>query len=371
MINYDEFEKWVYENDLLYKNFVILKDTITEYLNKIFDDNYNDLCENVYKNFEAVLAKCDEITYNENGVPEAYIILHFLDRYHRFQMIFMDMLKKGCFPIKEKVCLMDVGTGPGPSLFAFSDMVVLIQRYEAEKIGQVTIDEVVIDYVEQSNGFRQFLHMVTEFLLMKKEKCYVPFHHGNYYNAEDMQFLGWREIETGFFYNNKNMLINKYMLRAKKSFDMIIYSNFLTNIGTVKKFEKQIKNAIFYTKNKGVLVVVGGNPTNDKYIPVYDKLDEIVLKQKYCNNIYKGNCVKIIETQEMSYSGNCRYVEDIRKFYQNMIDKVTKNDWSKLEVGFKKRIRKYITTDKDEKWFLTVFRRHSVLSIKGKHNIRK
>ena len=66
--------------------------------------------------FSTVLEQCDQISYNENGVPEAYIILHFLDRYHRFQLIFMDMLKARCFPIKETIAMIDIGTCPEPSM---------------------------------------------------------------------------------------------------------------------------------------------------------------------------------------------------------------------------------------------------------------
>lgn len=365
MLDYWDFEKWVNDNDLLYQNFYILKKAVKEYLNHLIRNDYEDLCKSVSSNFNTVLEQCDQISYNENGVPEAYIILHFLDRYHRFQLIFMDMLKVGCFPIKETISMIDIGTGPGPSMYAFSDMINLIQTYEEENCGKTTIKEVIIDYAEQSHGFRHFLHSVTE-ILIKDRKCYVPFHHGTYFNAAEMEFSGLVEEVTSIFRDGVMTYYQRKKRRAKKSFDMVIYSNFLTNMDVMKKYSRQIQNAVFHMRNRGALVVVGGNPEDKKYIPVYNKLDEIILKQRYNTIKYGGKCEKIINVQKMSYSGSDRFAKEIKSFYQEMIDGVTHNDWGILNLDFQNKIKNYLEGSKDEKWYLTVFRRSSFIKKEDK-----
>lgn len=297
-MDYLDFEKWINDNDRLYKDFIVMKQKVTKYLNELIQEDFKDSYEKVYSNFNTVLAQCDEISYNEEGVPEAYIILHFLDRYHRFQLIFMDMIKQGCFPMKETINLIDIGTGPGPSMYAFSDIVNLIKEYEKEKIGKETIKNVRIDYAEQSHGFRQFLHIVTEYLWMedqknnKGHKCYVPFHHGTYYDAFKMKFSGFMEEVKGFSQNGVVIYFHKRERRTKKSFDVVIYSNFLTNMDVLNMYKKHIRKAAFFMRNRGVMVVVGGNPEDRKYKPVYEKLDEVILKQKYNTRKYTGNCKK-------------------------------------------------------------------------------
>ncbi|MBD5455316.1 MAG: hypothetical protein HDR23_02380 [Lachnospiraceae bacterium] len=43
--------------------------------NEFIQEDYEDFYNKIYTNFNTVLAQCDEIIYNEDGVPEAYIIL--------------------------------------------------------------------------------------------------------------------------------------------------------------------------------------------------------------------------------------------------------------------------------------------------------
>lgn len=89
MIKYDVFKTWVYEKDLLYKNFQVYNKVLREYFLKNVERSECCAKTNICQNFNTVLERCDSISYDEPGVPEAYIILHFLDRYHRVQITFM------------------------------------------------------------------------------------------------------------------------------------------------------------------------------------------------------------------------------------------------------------------------------------------
>lgn len=63
----------------------------------------------------------------------------------------------------------------------------------------------------------------------------------------------------------------------------------------------------------------------------------------------------------MSYPGNDRFAIEIKSFYQEMIDRLTHDDWKKLDNEFEMQIRKYMQENKEEKWYLTVYKRRSCL----------
>ena len=106
-----------------------------------------------------VLQNCDAITYEEEGAVEAYAMLHFLDRYHRFQLIFAQLHVQHLMPFRKRVLdILDVGTGPGPSMFALSDFYVdLLGLGEGPSRGS-RHPRFRIDYVERSQSFRSWLH---------------------------------------------------------------------------------------------------------------------------------------------------------------------------------------------------------------------
>ncbi len=100
-----------------------------------------------------VLKHCDTITYNDRGTADAYALLHFLDRYHRFQLTYAHLYQNGLIPLKKVgIDVLDVGTGPGPSMFAVSD-------FYSERLERVYTQHpnntraFRIDYVEQSGEF--------------------------------------------------------------------------------------------------------------------------------------------------------------------------------------------------------------------------
>jgi len=356
---YSKFVNWVEENDYLYKNFCDIEKCLNQYLSMTIGDNQR-LKEHICNNFNTVLGKCDQISYDEDGVPEAYIILHFLDRYHRFQLMLLDMFRSATFPIKKKIRIMDIGTGPGPSLYAISDMVALYQQYEMEVYGESQIEAVEMDYVEQSQGFRAFLHRMTEILMDYRERIYVPFHFGNYYDASKLDFSGKISREASICVDGAYTYREHYEEKVAKSFDLVVYSNFLTNMDVMVRFEQQLKSAAFYLRNRGKILVVGGNPKDKKYEPVYQRIDELILGQDYQSRKFLGACRKLGEISEMCYSDNDCYGKQIKKFYAEVLDSLTDKNWEeKLETTFRMWMCNYLDSDKQTKWHYEIFERRS------------
>jgi len=120
-----------------------------------------------------VLKNCDTVNYDEPGVVEAYVILHFLDRFHRFQLIFLNLLEQGLLPIKIlPIDVLDVGTGPAHALFALSDIYSGINLY-AEDAGEfMPSRDFIVDYLlgsEWKNYSHYDLVIFSNFLTSREQ----------------------------------------------------------------------------------------------------------------------------------------------------------------------------------------------------------
>ena len=247
-----------------------------------------------------VLINCDGITYNEPGTGNAYALLHFLDRYHRFQLTFDLLAHHGLMPLKRDrlmakqrdIHVLDIGTGPGPSMFALSD-------FYCEQFGYVHSSRILrerpgftIDYVERSIEFRHWLHSFTEYAnyyAPTGRYWWVPYHHGTFVDFSGICF-GWRR------------------------FDLVILSNFLTTRDQVLLFQRELRDCARYLRNKGILLVVGATDASEKYKYTYDSISEIILGQGYGNRQFTAWCERVnVEPHVLSYKWGDPYGEQVKK----------------------------------------------------------
>lgn len=78
-----------------------------------------------------VISRCDEQeTYELDMASEAYAWIHLLDRYVRTWLALEQMLANECLPLAGSgVNVLDVGTGPGPNVFAIADFYRELSAY--------------------------------------------------------------------------------------------------------------------------------------------------------------------------------------------------------------------------------------------------
>jgi hypothetical protein len=321
-INGDKFIRWVQENNKLIERFDnILEITTGFLLNGVL--NEYDKARKIAERFESVLKDCDTITYDEEGDAEAYIILHFLDRYHRFQMIYMKLIEMKVFPISEIVKALDVGTGPAPALFALSDIYTLITEYARhEGIKDLSVLKLKTDYVEQSYSFRDWLHHFTEYTYSYKEKLgysyAVPFHHGTFFDFKDI------ELDKQFDTVTINGLTTYYPKKRieRHRYNLTIFSNFLTTEQTVENFSKELNTIGRYLKNRGIILVVGATSKSPKYQNVYPRLDGLLDKRNFSNYLYSSEVRKIrTSNTSMSYSYLDNYGGKLKLFFKEILSK--------------------------------------------------
>lgn len=72
----------------------------------------------------------------------------------------------------------------------------------------------------------------------------------------------------------------------------------------------------------------------------------------------------IWEAKEMSYDGTDQFAKDIKQFYCEMLNMLTDNNWKKLDTDFWELIEKSIKPNKKEKWFVTLYKKHSIYKFK-------
>ena len=353
-VNSGAFLELLKNEDIACKNVSFHKKALLEWAKELRRGSWNEIQDCL----EDVTKRCNEIEYDDNQVF-AYVLLHFLDRYYRSWVTYEYLLEKKMLPLKDNIRLMDIGTGPGPSQYAYSDLLMASKMFSGSDNSQTQGDWFVnrgctFDYAEKSLSFREFLHYYSEILLKKGCPTYVPFHHGTYYDAEELDFKG--KIVR---YEYSPWAIRTINLRVKQSYNIIIYSNFLTTEDAVDHYREQIKRGAFYLKNKGIILIISGDPDSPKYKPIYEKIDKIINETKYATRLFKGSCTKVLGPHPLNYSRQCNEARIIADFHKNVFENMEQSTEEALPDCIAEGIKKEIEGIGQEKWWITVYKRFS------------
>ena len=310
-----------------------------------------------------VLDRCDEIDYQNSETAYAYAVWHFLDRYHRFQIIFGELCKNGylIYSKDRTIDILEVGAGPAQGLFAISDHYAELNKLKSNK--EFSIQS---DYVEQSNGFRNFLHHFVEFCMTNDKHYMVPFHHGR---EKDAYCFKFEEILHNFF---------GYYFKEKYRYDIVIISNFLTTKNIVANFKRQLLEICKYIRNQGLLIVVGAADTSDKYKDIYSSIDKVV-NRKFRNRNFFGWWGKVFENT-FSYNYTDEYGDLLRQYSCKLEGFIKgKNLWETVPQKAKDKLENTIKQTKEKTlaenwegihWKVVVYQKHSFFIGKnGRKNV--
>ncbi|MBP3510055.1 hypothetical protein [Oscillibacter sp.] len=295
-------------SELQFECFLTLKKHLMDYLlcaESSYSPEPADYWKKIAQMMPNVLSSCDTIDYRDPIMTDSYAICHLLDRYHRFQLMQEFLLNQNLTmrKVHKPTDILDVGTGPAPALFAFSDFYNILNEIAGEKKYACRQD-----YVEQSSAFRQFLHRFCEL----PDCAYaVPFHLGSFRDFSDIQF------DEKYYEPGKGHRTRKYR------YDMIIFSNFLTSQEGVKKFKKELREVCRAVRNHGLILVVGASASqSQKYRDTYDACDSVILRP-FRNRLFVGNWEKILR-HKFVYNYADAYGSELREFYQLIQQKIEK-----------------------------------------------
>ncbi len=333
----------------------LLKDFLTSYIKN--DSEYASLIASQLLN---VLKYCDEITYEEQGTAEAYALLHFLDRYHRFQIIFDTLNSHRIMPIKsQRIDILDVGTGPGPSMYAISDFYTNLHKVSIAQHLTDDSDKFSIDYVERSRRFRNWLHHFTEhvnYYCPSQKPWKVPFHHGTFHDFEGLEFN--QRITFNDQDDDGEFVTRSYI--EKHRFDVIIFSNFLTTTEQVVNYSDELRNCVRFLRNNGILIIVGAKSQSTKYNAIYEEISKVILSENYSNWKFIAKCEKLVfENSTMGYSWSDCYGTTIKELIKDIYSKLQINNAASIPPEMVKILNDTIqpSYSRPIEWEVHVFRK--------------
>jgi hypothetical protein len=321
---YPDFSAWIAEENSLFSDFCIITDFLQTFLRDFA--LYDKIsCQSVARELSNVLDKCDCLEFN-TCEAYAYIIMHFLERYRRFQQIYLLMLKGGFLPMRQKPAhILDVGTGPAMALYSLSDIIELLKVFgdknQAELLRNI---DVRFDYVEKSDGFRDFMHIFTEFSSNNK-KYSVPFHRGTFreFRGLNLQYekhiLQQKRIDEEIRdYDDAGEPISRVFAqwlvdqehggwKDAYRYNMIVFSNFLTSPSQVDDYRNELESCFRALRNGGTMVFVGAS--GGIYSEIYSRLKDAM------DAIGKGKFQLVLEYSEMSHGLDDPFSQRIRQFY--------------------------------------------------------
>lgn len=315
--------------------------------------------------FQNVLRNCDTITYDEDGAAYAYVILHFLDRFHRFQMICAELKRAGLMPTKRPVEVLDVGTGPGPSMFAISDHF----RSRFWRIGRHTYEgdsSTRIDYVEQSRRFRDWLHHFTELANYHAPSGVgwaVPFHHGSTHDFGDLEFNRRHSVWDIDQDGDDRMQFVTERIRP----DLIVMSNFLTTETQARQVAPMIQDCARNLRHKGLLLVVGARRAHAKYAGVYDVLEKTVLEGRYSRPGYRAWCEPVeLGAFEMGYNYSDPWGRQIKAFLSEARTVLLRSLGPSMPAEIDAELAKWTAPSYSHQlhWEVTVYRKFAIPTYK-------
>ena len=327
------------------KDFEIMKKMLSLYFD-IQDESY---WKAVAAEMLNVVKNCDRINYQSRYTADAYAIWHLLDRYRRFQLMQKFLLENnyGIHLTVRPIRIMDVGTGPAPALLAFSDF-----YKELNSILENNAYSCKEDYIEKSEGFREFLHRFCEIAFCEGHKFEVPYHHGSFYDIKE--FSGALDI------------VSFGGIHRKKRFhpDMVIFSNFLTNEGIVEKYKVQLNEISKSMKNYGLIIVVSSKQSDKKYKKAFEEYNHLFLRKTV-------NWKYIVRWQRKKKDFVYNYCDSageiMRSFYAEIKKHFIENNaWQDIDLYTQQQFQERIDNDekkikedgwKGNKWEMNIYQK--------------
>jgi hypothetical protein len=385
---YSRYREWIDQKDDLFQRFEFLAEKLESFILKYVLQS-NERVALVAGRFHDVLSNCDTVNYDDGGVVEAYAILHFLDRFLRFQQIFLKMLERGLLPMKTlPIDALDVGTGPAPALFALSDIYSSLYHFAGE-VSEEWIGSPVLrsDYVESSTRFREWLHAFTEHANSREADQLtplqgrlwsVPYHRGSF---SDFNGLDFQSMRNSYFesliddyaedfemdemeppprdFIIRNMVGNEW--KNAFHYDLIVFSNFLTDKEQVMRFSKELRSAGRALRNKRVILVVGGRERH--YPSIYASVKSILCKSSYVKRKSVSRISEVtLDSNEMEYAVEGRHGDVIKRVIRNVLEAIRKyEEESRIETCTLDKMRRFINNTSDiRKWAVHVYQKRAV-----------
>ena len=248
-----------------------LRETLREHVSTV------SAAREVWHAAPAVLKNCnDPATYTIAQAEVAYAWLHLLDRYVRTWLALEHLVSSRLLPMGELgVRVLDVGTGPGPSAFATHDFYAAMVDYARTANAARWRQPPEITCVEPASGMNHIRHVLAEHLACNcAPKSVLSMAGGLHDFSTIVPTEERKQLETSLrneyveYYNDQrdewdadrvytpeeaNLKAN-----AHRRYRLFTFSNFLTTLDTVRRFEANFQDILADANAGSVLLMIGG-----------------------------------------------------------------------------------------------------------------
>lgn len=234
---------------------------------------------------EDVMSRCDHLGFDNLDEVAAYTMLHMSDRYDRASQVLERLFGVGCLPIRrEQLNILDVGSGPGPCLYAAIDFYQQLADW-ANQARELVVPTPVTGarVLDRGRAWGQLIHWLSEHLLEHRHPAEIddtrsapwPFglqyndfegfsvhaqHHGARAGLADLIQADWEFDPDGDSVRSTPRARDAaYAGRVSEpsAYDIIFVSNFLTQAETVDRFRRELRGLAGSLSPGGLLVGLG------------------------------------------------------------------------------------------------------------------
>ena len=294
----DSFLDWLMETNYEYNALDFLASRLSKYL--ISNIRTEADAREFWDTVPPVLGACNECsTYQLPWVAEAFAFEHFLVRYCRTWSALKHLTSEFVLPLGvQGVRVLDIGTGPAPTLFAISDFYSALNMFAHEAgIQRLYLPSPELNCIEKSHRMIDFVHYFSRYCrteehveVVTSDFAQLDFRirrqdYFNSYRYRDL-FTGEEEFDSAE--------VAAFVSNSLHRYRLIVFSNFFTLASTVEKYENELRK-LFDDLSTGSTVFVLGS-TDDSYKPIYKELTELAqnshLRHSEWDNDKLGNQIE-------------------------------------------------------------------------------
>ena len=337
-----DFLAWVRDEQMLARRLDILAAALSSLLHGWI--RTPEEAHDVWMAVPEVLGRCNEqATYERPGAASAYAWLHLLDRYVRTWLALERLVQSACLPMgRDGVRALEVGTGPGPAAFGIHDFYATMVQYSEVRNKPKWRQPSDVTCMEIDPSTNRFRHQLAEVLFQhtqmeSKNVLWMCSALGDFRNFEPVQerkrlFEILRTDEYIYYddaaepWHSEPIYLPdeaNSIAQSLHRYRLIVFSNFLTTLGTVDSIERNLFDALHDASPGTVLLVLGG--TGSDYHEIYEHIDRLAKLSRFQLTV-EGEAVSCSDSEVayQVYDAGREFYESLQRLDQNNDDATRK-----------------------------------------------
>jgi hypothetical protein len=298
------FLAWLEENDILKMRGTLLSQALAEALRGAV--HTREQASAVWAATQPALRKLnDPSTYNQPLAPVAYAWLHFLERYARTWRALEVLVRAKCLPLaRYGVRALDIGAGPGPAAFAIHDFYQALVTFSKERQVDDLDQPSLVTCVERDPATNSLRHNIAEMVNLKERDnprqsifsvCGGIPEFGTLDPPRERlhRFQSMADAEERYFDPRTgeweyDLIYSRTeandAAQALHRYRLFVFSNFLTEVDLVTKFESTLMTLFKDAHPGAVILVLGGR--EGEYPAIYTAVDQLAHEAGFRRQIW-------------------------------------------------------------------------------------